>query len=180
MTEHAAATAAKTLQSCLTLWDPIDGSLPGSPVPWILQARILEWVAISFCNAWKWKVKVKLLSRIWPSATPFTAAFQDPPSMGFSTQEYWSGVALPSPDCSWSSCSSFFYLVGVLVSQNNSEICVRHSYLIPSWRSWRFCDSDMLLIHLFKLSTVLPAQLLFFLFLYVHMLPVIGTWVCLL
>ena len=88
---------AKSLQSCPTLCDPIDGSPPGSPMPGILQARTLEWVAISFSNAWKWKVKVKLLSRVWPSATPWTAAFQAPPSMGFSRQEYWSGVPLPSP-----------------------------------------------------------------------------------
>ena len=89
---------AKSLQSCLTLCDPIDGSPPGSPFPGILQARTLEWVAISFSNAWKWKVKVKSLSRVWPSATPWTAAFQTPPSMGFSRQEYWSGVPLPSPE----------------------------------------------------------------------------------
>ena len=70
----AAAAAAKWLQSCPTLCDPRDGSPPGSPVPGILQARILEWVAISFCNAWKWKVKVKLLSGVWLLATPWTAA----------------------------------------------------------------------------------------------------------
>ena len=85
-----AAAAAKSLQSCPTLCDPIDGSPPGSPVPGILQARTLEWVAISFFNAWKWKVKVKLLSRVWLLATPWTAAYQAPPSMGFSRQEYWS------------------------------------------------------------------------------------------
>ena len=85
-----------SLQSCLTLCDPIDGRPPGSPVPGILQARTLEWVAISFSNAWKWKVKVKLLSRIRLLATPWTAAYQAPPSMGFSRQEYWSGVPLPS------------------------------------------------------------------------------------
>ena len=90
-------TAAKSLQSCPTLCDPIDGSPPGSPVLGILQARTLEWVAIAFSNAWKWKVKGKLLSRVWPSATPWTAAFQAPPSMGFSRQEHWSGVPLPSP-----------------------------------------------------------------------------------
>ena len=88
---------AKSLQSCPTLCDPIDGSPPGSPVPGILQARTLEWVALSFSNAWKWKVKVKLLSRVRPSATPWTTAFQAPPSTGFSRQEYWSGVPLPSP-----------------------------------------------------------------------------------
>ena len=89
--------AAKSLQSCPTLCDPIDGSPPGSPVPGILQARTLEWVAISFPNAWKWKVKVKSLSRFWLLATPWTAARQAPLSMGFSRQECWSGVPLPSP-----------------------------------------------------------------------------------
>ena len=84
-------------QSCPTLYDPIDGSPPGSPIPGILQARTLEWVAISFSNAWKWKVKGKSLSRVWPLATPWTAAYQAPPSMGFSRQEYQSGVPLPSP-----------------------------------------------------------------------------------
>ena len=92
-----AAAAAKSLQSCPTLCDPVDGSPPGSPVPGILQARILEWVAISFSNAWKWKLKVKSLSRVWLLATPWTAAYQAPPSMGFSRQEYWSGVPSPSP-----------------------------------------------------------------------------------
>ena len=93
----ACAAAAKSLQSCPTLCDPIDGSPPGSPVPGILQARTLEWVAISFSNAWKWKVKVKSLSCVRLFATPWTAAYQAPPSMGFSRQEYWSGVPLPSP-----------------------------------------------------------------------------------
>ena len=92
-----AAAAAKSLQSCPTLCDPIDSSPPGSPVPGILQARTLEWVAISFSNAWKWKVRVKLLSRVRLLATPWTATYQAPPSMGFSRQEYWSGVPLPSP-----------------------------------------------------------------------------------
>ena len=87
----AAAAAAKSLQSCPTLWDPMDGSSPGSAVPGILQARTLEWVAISFSNAWKWKVKVKSLSRVQLFATPWTEAHQAPPSMGFSRQEYWVG-----------------------------------------------------------------------------------------
>ena len=91
-----AAAAAKSLQSCPTLCDPLDGSPPGSLVPGILQAITLEWVAISFSNARKWKVKVKLLSHFQPSATPWTAAYQASPSMGFSRQEYWSGVPLPS------------------------------------------------------------------------------------
>ena len=93
----AAGAAAKSLQSCPTLCDPIDGSPRGSPVPGILQARTLQWVAISFSNAWKWKVKVKPLSRVRLLATPWTAAYQAPPSMGFSRQGYWSGVPLPSP-----------------------------------------------------------------------------------
>ena len=92
----AAAAAAASLQSCPTLCDPIDGSPPGSAVPGILQARTLEWVAISFSNAWKWKVKVKLLSRAWLLEIPWTSAHQAPPSMGLSRQEYWSGVPLPS------------------------------------------------------------------------------------
>ena len=90
-------STSKSLQSCPTLWDPIDGSPLGSAIPGILQVRTLEWVAISFSNAWKWKVKVKSLSRVWLFATPWTAAYQAPPSMGFSRQEYWSGVPSPSP-----------------------------------------------------------------------------------
>ena len=93
-----AAAAAESLQLCPTLCDPIDGSPPGSSVPGILQARTLEWVAISFSNAWKWKVKVKLLSCVRLFATPWAAAYQAPPPMGFSRQEYWSGVPLPSPE----------------------------------------------------------------------------------
>ena len=119
--EHSPAAAAKSLQSCPTLCDPIDGSPLGSSVPGILQARTVEWVAISFSNAWKWKVKVKSLSRAWLLVTPWTAAYQAPPSMGFSRQEYWSGVPLPSPtalltpwfqtsllqNCKWISFYSF-------------------------------------------------------------------------
>ena len=85
------AAAAKSLQSWPTLCDTMDGSPPGSPVPGILQARTLEWVAISFSKAWKWKVKLKSLSRVRPSATPWITAYQAPLSMGFSRQEYWSG-----------------------------------------------------------------------------------------
>ena len=94
---YAMLCYAKSLQSCPTLCDPKDGSPPGFPVPGILQARTLEWVAISFSNAWKWKEKVKSLSRVRLLATPRAAAYQAPPSMGFSRQEYWSGVPLPSP-----------------------------------------------------------------------------------
>ena len=86
------AAATKSLQLCPTLCDPIDGSPPGSPFPGILQARTLEWAAISFSNAWKWKVKVKSLS-----LSDSSAAYQAPPSMGFYRQEYWNGVPLPSP-----------------------------------------------------------------------------------
>ena len=92
-----ATATAKSLQSCPTLCNPIDGSPPGSPVPGILQARTLEWVAISFSNAGKWKVKVKSLSRVRLLATPWTTAYRAPPFMGLSRQEYWSGVPLPSP-----------------------------------------------------------------------------------
>ena len=93
----AAAAAAKSLQLCLTLCHPIHDSPPGSPVPGILQARTLEWVAISFSNAWKWKVKVKSLSPVRLLATPWTAAYKAPLSMGLSRQEYWSGLPLLSP-----------------------------------------------------------------------------------
>ena len=130
-TAAAAAAAAKLLQSCPTLFDPIDGSPPGSPVPGILQARTLEWVAISFSNAWNWKVKVKLLSRVRLLATPWTIAHQAPPSMGFSRQEYWSGVPLPSP------VPHFIWVDG-------PEVCLYWTqlmYVTPSWWSvhlWHF------------------------------------------
>ena len=105
---------AKLLQSCQTLCDPRDGSPPGSPIPGILQARTLEWLAISFSNASKWKVKVKslrlstwkLYSRVQLLATPWTAVYQAPLSMGFSRQEYWSGVPLPSPSIQCSHCQT--------------------------------------------------------------------------
>ena len=98
----SAAATAKSRQSCPTLCDPIDGSPPGSSVPGVLQPRILEWVAISFSNEWKWKVKVKSLSCVWLFSTPWTVAYQAPPSMGFSRQEYWSGWPLPSQlDLPW-------------------------------------------------------------------------------
>ena len=109
----AAAAAAKSLQSGPTLCDPTDSSPPGSTIPGILQARTLEWVAISFSNAWKWKVKVKSLSGVRLFATAWTAAYQAPLSMGFSRQEYWSGVPLPSPTsyilpyCNWFFTSTF-------------------------------------------------------------------------
>ena len=112
------AAAAKSLQLCLTLCDPINGSPPGSPIPGILQARTLEWVTISFSNAWKWKMKVKSLSHVRLLATPWTAAYQAPLSMGFSRQEYWSGVPLPYP--------FLVYMVLTLKTNHNS------SFLPPS------------------------------------------------
>ena len=96
-----AAAAAQLLQLCPTLCDPIDSSPPGSAVPGILQARTLEWAAISFSSAGKWKVKVKSLSRVRLLVTPRTAAYQALLSMGFSRQEYWSGVPLLSPRCGY-------------------------------------------------------------------------------
>ena len=91
------AAAAKSLQSCPTLCNPIDSIPPGSPIPGIFQARTLEWVAISFSSAWKWKVKMKSLGHVRLFVTPWTTAYQAPPSMGFPRQEYWSGVTSPSP-----------------------------------------------------------------------------------
>ena len=103
---NAAAAATNSLQSCLTLCDPIDGSPPGSAVPGILQVRTLGCVAISFSNARKWKVKVKSCSYVRLLATPWTEAYQAPPFMGFSRQEYWSGLPLPSPDLTWGHVNS--------------------------------------------------------------------------
>ena len=112
-----AAAAAKLLQSCPTLCDPTDGSPLGSPVLGILQARILEWVAIAFSNAWKWKVKVKSLSRVWLFATLWTIAHQGPLSLGLSWQEHWNGLPCPPPgDLPWSLWYSVF-LLSILKSQ---------------------------------------------------------------
>ena len=122
----AAAAAAKSLQLCPTLCDPIDGSPPGSPVPGILQARTLEWVAISFSSAWKWKVKVKWFSRVQLLVTPWTAAYQAPLSMGFSRQEYWSGLPLPSP----------VHLCSYHQNQDTQkpELFLRRNYFCCFWR----------------------------------------------
>ena len=133
------ATTAKSLQSCPTPWDPIDGSPPGSPVPGILQARILEWVAISFSNAWKWKVKVKSLSHVRLLVTSWTAAYQAPPSIGFSRQEYWSRVPLPS---------SFFDL-------HNPNFLCEATLLFSAmwfWWSWSFLNPRLALIGLSQLE----------------------------
>ena len=129
------AAAAKSLQSCPTLCDPIDGSPPGSPVPGILQARTLEWVATSFSNAWKWKVKVKSLSHVWLLATPWTVAYQAPPPTGFSRQEYWSGVPLSSSKVSIKALLTIFTML-YLHPQNVfvTEVCTLwHLHLFPSF-----------------------------------------------
>ena len=119
-----ATATANLLQSCPTLCDPIDGNPPGSIVPGILQARTLEWVAISFSNAWKWKVKGKSLSRVWLLGTPWTAAYQAPPSMGFSRQEYWSGVPLPLLTSEYISATVVFTSTKfILLSKAIHHIC---------------------------------------------------------
>ena len=135
------AAAAKSLQSCPTLRDPIDSSPPGSPVPGILQARILEWVAISFTNALKVKMKVKSLGRVRLCATPWTAAYQAPPSMGFSRQEYWSGVPLPSPHLKL----VFFKKDFAHLSDSQLWLCIKITWLMISTEAYpdpscRECD----------------------------------------
>ena len=141
----SAAAAAKSLQSCPTLCDPIDGSPTGSPVPGILQARTLEWVAISFSNAWKWKVKVKSLSRVRLFTTPWSTAYQAPPSMGFSRQEYWSWVPSPSP-CIFSKLSLIILSFGnqninLLAGKERWHRCTEwtcgHSGEGRKWDKWR-------------------------------------------
>ena len=127
------AAAAKSLQSCLTLCDPIDGSPPGSLVPGILQARTLEWVAVSFSNAWKWKVKVKSLSGVRFLVTPWTAAHQAPLSMGFSRQEYWSGVPLPSPMMvlDYQKMTGVYFTQKTHVyTQHNISLCVLYIHIV--------------------------------------------------
>jgi len=130
------AAAAKSLQSCPTLFDPIDGSPPGSPICGILQTRTLGWVAIFFSNAWKWNVKVKSLSCAQLLATPWTAAYQAPPSMGFSRQEYWSGVPLPSPRAhlkAFKFYSCYFRAdQSMQVASCQVAICVPWSTMCPS------------------------------------------------
>ena len=137
--------------SRVRLCDPIDGSPPGCPVPGILQARTLEWVAISFSNAWKWKVKVKSLSRVRRFATPWTAAQQAPPSMGFSRQEYWSGVPSPSP----------IYVLGPLWFQRllktsgiNPMNIFNYPETIPSWYSFHFFILSSFLVSILCFSVV--------------------------
>ena len=123
------AAAAKLLQSCPTLCDPIDSSPPGSAIPGVLQARTLEWVAISFSNAWKWKGKVKSLSRVRLFTTPWTAAHQAPPSMGFSRQEYWSGLPLPSPTCSYRNRIKLYTITHKHFKKFRNLKCSKRSHL---------------------------------------------------
>ena len=139
----AAAAAAKSLQSCPTLCDPIDGSPPGSPVPGILQARTLEWVAISFSSAWKWKVKVKSLSCVRLVATPWTAAYQAPLPMGFSRQKDCSGLPL--------------HLVNLNKEERGKISVHRRLYSVGSITNSLFCDTEahfiMLIVPLSRLHS---------------------------
>ena len=124
----------------------MDCSPPGSPVPGILQARTLEWVAISFSNAWKWKVKVKSLSRVRLPVTPWAAAYQAPPPMGFSRQEYWSGVPLPSLQRHTTKHNISFLLHLVLQNLNN----MRNIYhLFPIRKN---CLPEFILFHFILFS----------------------------
>ena len=145
----ATATAAKSLQSCPTLSDPRDGSPPGSPVPEILQARTLEWVAISFSKAWKRKVKVKSLSHVWLLATPWTAAYQALPSMGFSRQEYWSGVPLPSPMTNLDSILKSRYII--LPTKVHIVKAMVFPVVMYGCESWTMKKAEPLRIDAFKL-----------------------------
>ena len=129
-----AAAAAKSLQSCPTLCDPTDGSPPGSPIPDILQARTLEWVAISFSNEWKWKVKVKSLSRVWLFATPRTAAYQAPPSMDFPGKS--TGVG----------CHCLLQFVRMVIIKKNTTKkywweCGDKETLVHSWWEYKLVQS---------------------------------------
>ena len=126
----SALAAAKSLQSCPTLCNPIDGSPLGSSVPGSLQARTLEWVAISFSNAWKWKVKVKSFSHARLLATPWTAAHQAPPSMGFSRQEYWSGLPLPSSALGTSVFTGSYHSTGNLPVTQQQAIVWKGTYQV--------------------------------------------------
>ena len=122
--------AAKSLQSCPTLCNPIYGSPPGSPVPEILQATTLEWVAISFSNAGKWKVKVKSLSHVRLLATPWTAACQAPLSMGFYREEYWSVLPLPSPSLWYIIWQKWYCAISIILYY--IELCLRLGRLPPA------------------------------------------------
>ena len=130
--------AAKSLQSCPTLCHPLDGSPPGFPVPGILQARILEWVAISFSNAWKWKVKVKSLSRVRLLATPWTAAYQAPPSMDFSGKSIGVGCHCLLWFCGLLYCKQLFLSLFCNLHKNIPIVYIRNNpicFLSPQYFS---------------------------------------------
>ena len=135
------AAAEKSLQSCRSLCNPTDSSPPGSTVPGSLQAKTLEWVAISFSSAWKWKVKVKSLSHVQLIATPWTAAHQAPPSMGFSRQEYWSGVPLPSPSLCLDAC--FSSLEWRIFIRKKTVDFLKNSFLPTTHWTLQFVVSDL-------------------------------------
>ena len=151
--EKHAAAAAKSLQLCLTLFDPIDHSPPGPAITGILQARTLEWVAISSSNAWKWKVKMKSLSRVQLLEIPWIAAYQATLSMGFSRQEYWSGVSFPSPREAWTYFKTkaaveyfkvlkiFYVSFETAIISGKTKICLPYKpwscdTFCPTWSTW--------------------------------------------
>ena len=136
------AAAAKSLQSCPTLCDPVGGSPSGSPIPGILQTRILEWAVISFSSAWKWKVKVKSLSHVRLFVTPWTAAYQAPPSLGFSRQEYWSGVPLLME---YKPGSGIKELELFYTSSKCQDNALRKARMWPCWSPQLLCDFYKLL-----------------------------------
>ena len=146
---YAAAAAAKSLQSCPTLCSPIDSSPPGSPISGILQARTLEWVSISFSNACKWKVKVKSLSCVRLLVTPWTATYQAPPSMGFSRQEYWSGVPLPSPSYVYKYIYIYIYIYIYTHTHTHTYMCIS---IYVSWVTFLKKSSVILLEYQYMLS----------------------------
>ena len=162
--QWAATAAAASLQSCPTLCDPIDGSPPGSPVPGILQAGTLEWVAISFSNVWKWKVKVKSLSRVRLLATPWTAAHQALPSIGFSRQEHWSGVPLPSPTTMRPECKSANHVFRGLI-MSSSTLLLPSKAFFSSLLSHQLCCQSLAdmkqVIGSIAASTCLAGSILF-------------------
>ena len=154
------AAAAKSRQSCLTLCDSIDGSPPGSPVPGILRAKTLEWVAISLFNAWKWKVKVKSLSRVRLFATPWTAAYQAPQPTGFPRQEYWSGVPSPSPQCAliqhnWCPCKKREVCMATDREKKHTQREDVYVKIKPNWSSDGSMNGEWLLISTAFLSRVM-------------------------
>ena len=147
---------AKSLQSCPTLFYPIDYSSLGSPGPRILQAKVLERISISFSNACKWKVKVKSLSSVWLLVTPWTAAYQAPRSMGFSRQEYWSGVPLPSPS------DTLEYIISKILTWNIQKWNYWILYLLESDFYWHGQWSIILAFNIYFLLFKYKVSKIFF------------------